>query len=127
MTRINVVPVQELTREHLVAEYREIARMPNSLRRTLDRKSGKPFKFDEVPTRYTLGKGHMKFFFNKFSYLKLRFEQLVEEMGRRGYNCTYRDSSIFEVGELYMGDYAPTREALAINRERIAERLKGRK
>ena len=27
MTRINVVPVQELQREHLVAEYKEIVRV----------------------------------------------------------------------------------------------------
>lgn len=31
MTRINVVPVESLSRQHLVAEYREITRLPKNL------------------------------------------------------------------------------------------------
>ena len=119
MTRINVVPPQELSVKHLVAEYREITRLPGNLDKSLNRKT--PFKMSEIPTAYTLGTGHVKFFYDKMLFLKKRFESLVDEMIRRGYNPNYRDSSIF-IKEGYLNDYVPTEEALRINRERIKER-----
>lgn len=123
MTRINVVSVQELNTKMLVAEYREIARLPNNLQSSLNRKS-KPFSLSEIPSAYTLGTGHVKFFYTRFKFLKNRYEQLVDEMLRRGYNPKYRDSSIFDVEERFFNDYEPTEEAIKINRERIQERLR---
>lgn len=123
MTRINVVDVTELSREHLVAEYREIMRLPGNLNTWLNRKS-KPPSFDEIPSEYKLGTGHVKFFFDKFKYLELRFESLVNEMLARGYNPKFTDSSIFRVDNLYYNDYNPTIEAIEINRARIKERTK---
>jgi deoxyribonuclease (pyrimidine dimer) len=122
MTRINVVPVTELSTKHLVAEYREIARLPNNLRTSLNRK-GKPFSYSEIPNNYTLGKGHVKFFYNKMKFLETRFEQLVTEMIRRGYNPNFRDSSIFIPDNVqFYNDYVPTKEAIQINNNRIKER-----
>lgn len=77
----------------------------------------------EIPEKYTLGTGHVKYFFNKFGYLKSRFEQLVSEMERRGYHPKFKDSSIFNQEERWMGNYTPTPEAIEINRQRINERL----
>jgi len=122
MTRINVIPPSELTTKHLVAEYREITRLPNNLRKSLTRK--KPFELKEIPSQYTLGTGHVKFFYDKMAYLKKRFESLVDEMISRGYNPTYRDSSIFTPDNpKFFNDYTPTNEALELNRNRIKERL----
>lgn len=122
MTRINVVPPTELSTKHLVAEYREITRLPGNLKTSLTRKT-KPFDLKEIPTEYTLGTGHVKFFYNKMQYLKNRFENLVTEMLLRGYNPTYRDSSIFDVDdERFNNDYVPTEQAIEINRIRIKER-----
>jgi deoxyribonuclease (pyrimidine dimer) len=122
MTRINVVPVQELSRQHLVAEYREITRLPKNLSNALNRKS-KPFSLSEIPSQYVLGTGHVKFFFDKMKFLESRFEQLVSEMLARGYNPTYRDSGIFKnCSPSFYNDYVPTDDALRINRARIAER-----
>jgi len=122
MTRINVVSPEELTTKHLVAEYREITRLPTNLKTALNRK-GKKFNLTEIPPEYVLGKGHVKFFFNKMLFLKRRFESLVNEMLRRGYNPTYRDSTIFDVDVHYMNDYEPTQSAIDLNRERIYNRL----
>lgn len=124
MTRINVIPVQELTVKHLVSEYKEIMRLPGNLQTSLNRKS-KAFSIKEIPSQYTLGTGHIKYFFNKFTFLKKRFELLVGEMKRRGYKPNFTDSSIFNVDEKWMGDYTPTDEAIRINRERISIRLQG--
>lgn len=124
MTRINVVPVTDLSTKHLVAEYREIARLPNNLRTSLNRK-GKQFSYSEIPNSYTLGKGHVKFFYDKMKFLQNRFEQLVTEMLRRGYNPMFRDSTIFIPDNIkFYNDYVPTEEAIKINMERIVERSK---
>lgn len=122
MTRINVVNPSELSRQHLVAEYREIMRLPGNLYTWLNRKS-KPHSFDEIPSEYKLGTGHVKHFFNKMRYLQKRFESLVEEMQRRGYNPKYTDSSMFaKCDKIFYNDYIPTKEAIELNRRRIAER-----
>lgn len=122
MTRINVVPVKELSRQHLLAEYREITRLPKNLQTALHRKT-KPFCMSEIAPHYILGTGHVKFFFDKMQFLEQRFEQLVNEMISRGYNPNYRDSSIFRncLPQFY-NNYEPTEEALELNRQRIKER-----
>lgn len=122
MTRINVVPPQELSVKHLVAEYREITRLPGNLETSLNRK-GKKFELKEIPSKYTLGKGHVKFFYDKMLFLEKRFKALVDEMLNRGYNPTHRDSTIFIPSDKsFYNDYTPTEEALEINRARIKER-----
>ena len=122
MTRINVIPPNELSTKHLVAEYREITRLPGNLKLSLTR-SSRPFSISEIPAEYVLGTGHVKFFYDKMFYLQKRFESLVEEMLSRGYNPKFTDSSIFipENNEYY-NDYIPTDSALKLNRERIYER-----
>ena len=121
MTRINVVSPSELSTKHLVAEYREITMLPNNLRTSLNRK-GTTFNMSEIPPEYVLGKGHVKFFYDKMGYLKTRFESLVQEMLVRGYKPNYTDSSIFVFEDKYMNDYTPTENAIEINRQRIKDR-----
>lgn len=124
MTRINVVPVSELSQLHLVAEYREITRLPNNLTKSLNR-TNKPFDLKEIPPVYTLGKGHVKYFYDKMLFLQKRFDSLVQEMIKRGYNPNFRDSSIFiPVDKKFYNDYNPTEDAMEINRQRIKERTK---
>jgi deoxyribonuclease (pyrimidine dimer) len=58
-------------------------------------------------------------------FLEQRFEQLVAEMLRRGYNPNFRDSSIFiPLDKAFYNNYTPTEEAIEINRQRIKERTK---
>ena len=105
-----------------MAELHEITRLPGNLRKSLNRIS-KPFSMSEIPEKYTLGTGHVKFFYCRMKYLQKRFENLVEEMIRRGYNPTYRDSSIFQAEERFYNDWTPDEEAIEKNRSRIKERL----
>lgn len=123
MTRINLIPPQELSVKHLVAEYREITRLPKNLEKSLSRKS-KPFHMSEIPAEYTLGKGHVMFFYNKMQFVQERFELLVAEMLKRGYNPTYRDSSIFvPKSMIFYNNYTPTEKDIQLNKQRIQERL----
>ena len=80
MTRINLIPVQLLKREHLVAEYREMLRVRN----VYPRKS-----LPKIPEQYKLGKGHVTFFYDKGAFLVERHSQLVAEMKKRGYQVNY--------------------------------------
>ena len=117
MTRINVgIPPAELTDKHLLAEHREIKRIPNVV------SSGK-FSMDNQPSEFKLGTGHVKFFYDKLQYLKRRYESIYDECKQRGFNVTYYGGAWSGVPMEYMKDYTPTERDRDIIRERINERL----
>jgi hypothetical protein len=118
MTRINVgVLPSELSDKHLLAEHREIKRIPNKV------SSGK-YNLDGIPERFKLGTGHVKFFYDKLMYLKRRYESLYEECVRRGFDVTYFGGAWSNVPEKLMNDYVETGEDRIIVLERIKERTK---
>ena len=117
MTRINVaIPVEELTNKHLIAEHREIKRIPNMV------SSGRA-KIVDIPKEFTLGKGHVKFFYNKLGYLKERYEQIYNECKRREFKVTYYGSAWSNVPKHLMNNYLPTKRDEEIIRQRIKEKL----
>lgn len=123
MTRINCIPFQELTSQHLVAEYRELPRIFGLVERTLTKGSA----IDNLPREYVLGTGHCKFFYNKLGYLTDRHQGLVKEMLSRGYKPQFTGSlkeSYKHIPEKFYGDWKPDSKAMEINRARIKERLK---
>lgn len=126
MTRINCVPVEELHDKHLVAEYRELPRIFGLAKAAFER-GEKPGELS--PPFYTLGKGHVRFFYDKLDWLFHRQQALIREMERRGFSPTFKDPSILTtpllaiVGEDWFNDWEPTEEAMTINRARIKERL----
>lgn len=123
MTRINTIDVEHLTDQHLLAEVREITRLPKNLYTSLNRKS-KPFSEAEIPSQYVLGKGHVKFFMDKFKWLEKRFMELLGECENRGFNITHKDASIFaNVPKKYYNDWEVTFESKQLNEERIGERI----
>lgn len=125
MTRINVVPPQELSRQHLLAEYRELPRVFGLVRKAQGR-GATPADFT-IPTDYTLGRGHVTFFYNKLLWLSWRHIHLVNEMVSRGYEPKFTANLRVEFGDLdyrWFGDWQPDAEALRINRARIKERTK---
>lgn len=117
MTRINVaIPPKELTNKHLIAEHREIKRVPNLISK------GK-YSMDNIPDQFTLGKGHVKFFYNKLLYLKNRYEELYQECIRRNFNVQYYGDSWTSVPKYLMNDYTPTFIDEQIIRKRLEEKL----
>lgn len=120
MTRINCVPPEELCREHLVAEYRELPRVFALAAKAYHKRD----KF-VAPAQYTLGPGHVKFFYSKLAYCFDRFMSLRSEMLRRGYKPNYERPPIAEfltVGNDWWQDWQPDAAALELNRARILER-----
>lgn len=102
-----------------MAEYRELPRVF-----ALARKAALRGGFSQ-PSAYTLGKGHVLFFYTRLGFLAKRHAALVNEMKRRGYKPSFEgvDRSQFpDMPDAYWNDWEPTEDALALNRQRIAER-----
>ena len=117
MTRINAgIPVKTLTDKHLMAEHRELKRIPNVV-------SKGRYNLKTSPQEFTLGKGHVSFFYTRLGYLKKRYLELHEECKKRGFNVQNYVSSWDGVPEELMGDYTPTEKGIQIVSARIADRI----
>ena len=122
MTRINIVEPSELTDQHLIAEYREIFMVGSSLQRSLKSKNWNP---TDIPIKFTLNTGHVKFFYDKGKYLSKRYDKLREEMKARG--MTPDVTRIFkreQWPEELWNDWTPNLEDYKLIRHRIEERIK---
>lgn len=117
MTRINCISVQELTDKHLLAEYREITRISSALKRSI--KANKV----NIPDKYKMGEGHVKFFYDKGLYLHKRTAQLYEECLRRGFNIKKKIYSINGHPLNFRNDWIPDSASKRINRDRISKRI----
>ena len=117
MTRINVgISPTELTDKHLLAEHREIKRIPNCIAR------GR-YNMEGIPNKFKLGKGHVKFFYNKLEYLLTRYCKLNLECKDRGFNVqNYAKAWDYTPSEL-LNDYEPTERDRLIVQQRINEKL----
>lgn len=123
MTRINIIDPEELTDQHLIAEYREIFMIGPALQRSLKSKNG----VTGIPENFTLNKGHVKFFYDKGLYLSERYSQLILEMQKRGMkNDPQRIFPKEHFPDEYFNDWLPTEDDRNIVRERIALRISQR-
>ena len=126
MTRINMVPPRELTDQHLIAEWRELRDVPNALRRALRTRAPEDVA-RAVPATFTLGKGHISFFYDKGAYLALRATALGEEMECRGFRPDYdkmaRALRVWEDHPSLRRTFRPSSADLSLVRTRIRERI----
>jgi hypothetical protein len=112
MTRINTIVPSKLCDSHLIAEYREILRV------------FKLAKDDESsPKEFTLGRGHVKFFFNKLQYVHDRFNSLRAEILDRGFHPKMEfDPDILESKRYLYNPWEATELSKELIRQRILER-----
>lgn len=136
MTRINVVPEQELSDQHLAGEYHEISRVFELVRKSLSPILGKPRRTAiAIPSEYLLGRGHVMFFYDKLGYVARRYISLALEMRyrafKRGQDSAVDMRVVLEIiecahdsipDEKWWRTYQPTPEAIELNRQRIEER-----
>ena len=121
MTRINVgIPPQRLSDMHLIAEHREIKRIPNHLAKFGLR------SLDNKPGEFKLGTGHVKFFLDKGLYTYRRYNAIYKECIKRGFKVQYYgDAWKIYTDFRYMAlmkPYKPTPRDLRIILERINQR-----
>lgn len=118
MTRVNLVPVEDLADQHLIAEYREISRMPQFLKRSMNAK--KPMS---IPEAYILGTGHVSFFYDKLGFIVDRHEMIKQEGVRRGFNLSSITMSLNDIPLRFCNGYEPTLSAILLNKNRILSKL----
>jgi len=117
MTRINVaVKPIELNDKMLMAEHREIKRIPNCIKKGRYNLSG-------IPDKFTLGTGHVKFFYNKLEYLHDRYVDLYYECLKRGFNVTNYEEAFNDLPNELYNWYDETDRDREIILQRINERL----
>jgi hypothetical protein len=97
--------------------------MTTYLAKALNRKS-KLFTMEEIPEKYVRGTGHVKFFLDKFHFLKDRQESLIRECQDRGINVKFTDASFLaEVPYEFFNWYEPTKEEIELSRTWINEKI----
>ena len=116
MTRINLIPVSELTDQHLLAEHRELKRIPNLI------KSWK-YNLENIPDQFVLWTWHVKFFYNKLLFLKLRYIELHQECLKRWFNVMNYIESFQGLPSELMNNYEATQEAIKLSQSRIDEKI----
>jgi deoxyribonuclease (pyrimidine dimer) len=124
MTRVNAdIDPKLLHRLHLIAELREITMVSGSLKRSLMTRS-KLMVLSGIPKKFTLNTGHVKFFYNKLTFLQNRFDRLCNEMERRGYHPDRSRRQSFDgFDDRFYNDWTSTPEDDDIIHERIALRI----
>ncbi len=118
MTRVNAgIAPEELSNKHLLAEHREIKRIPNMV------KSGRAV-IKNIPDEFRMGKGHVKFFYNKIGYLRERYEKIYDLCVEKKYSVTSFHSAFEDIPEELDNGWKETKEARRLVMERIKERSK---
>ncbi len=127
MTRINSIPVEHLTNEWLLAEFRELLRIPNKII------AGKTkLCLKRIPLSYRMGTGHELFFHNKLKWLHARHDQLRLECIKRKININLEYKFDYEslplVAKMFFyNDWTPSHDDQRINLDRLQERFTLRK
>lgn len=117
MTRINAVPVEELSDQHLIREYNELPRCIKQ-----------PLNIKDAPDTYTLGTGHMKWGRKHWHLLLKRYGQLCKELKYRGFNTNYTAKSLKNFWYATYPDiplvrYCFTEQDIKVSRQRLKEKI----
>lgn len=114
MTRVNVITPQELSDQHLIAEYHEL---PRVLKQDIN--------ICGAPDCYVLGAGHMRWACKYWKYTYNRFVALCNEMRYRGFNVNFAPKTLRNYTARFCnrsGEYTVTPMDIEINRARIREK-----
>ena len=118
MTRINVVPVEWLSDQWLLAEYRELPRIIKQKISVLS-----------APKKYCLGKGHMKWAKYHSRWVMRRYLEITWELQNRGFKTNFPFYKLFEVWEGKNNRdndrwYDIKEEDIELNKSRLIEKYK---
>lgn len=120
MTRVNSgISTNSLTDQHLIAELREIPRIVTAVKKRIS--SGKGFK--DIPNSFMLGNGHVKFFYDKLSYIYNRHKKLRDEYYNRFEKEWKYNIDISDIHKNYMNNYDDDNDSNILI-ERISTRIK---
>jgi len=141
MTRINFgIPVESLTDQHLLAEIRELPRIPNAVKQKIIKQfevNGSPAALKKAQVQvltgpFRLGTGHVTWFNDKLAYLHERYNNLYAECLKRHFKVKFYTDlfNLFEHGSVvqdrllkYYNHVKPTVEDVRLVKSRIAQRV----
>ena len=115
MVRVNLINPRYLADQHLIAEYAEILILSAYVKKY-------PAK-ENIPDKYTLKTGHMRFFKDKTLYLKKRHEQIINEMKKRGF-APKRTLNFKGIKKDLMNNWSPNPQDLQIIKKRLIYKIK---
>jgi hypothetical protein len=116
MTRINTIAPALLTDQHLLAEYRELPRIFALARAAIAR------GIVIGPDRYTLGRGHVLFFYSRTDWLSTRQAAIIAELLDRGYHLAHTQAPD-PVPGCGVSGWTPDAADVALNLARLRDRL----
>jgi deoxyribonuclease (pyrimidine dimer) len=126
MTRINTgIHPKYLIDQHLIAELHELPRIFTLAKKRMEKDDP---DFSDIPEEFTLGTGHVTFFYNKLSYLLDRYIALVieytERFDKQWNGAFYKDlkDTADECIEIEV-EYKPGAREAEILRGRISTRI----
>lgn len=122
--RVNLVNPGFLTDQHLMAEYRESFMLPGSLKNWLKTQTISAIE-NKIPEKFPLGKGHILFFANKGKYMSDRYNLLINELSKRGYDLDFsRKTYPLHIHPTeFQNNYTPDEDAFSLIYERISSRI----
>lgn len=127
MTRINTVDPAILSDQHLFSEFRELPRVPASLKKTLKKKHPEVFLNGRATIGgYLLGTGHVTFFYPSGEFLFNRYQELTVELHKRNFNVNQQrliEWEVFQRNGLF-NDWEPSIQCHRISCNRLLERIK---
>lgn len=116
MTRINLIPVEELSDQHLIAEFREL---PKCIKQSIDTSN--------APQKYCFGKYHIKWAKHHSMFLLHRYQKLYDEMKFRDFKTNYDPSSLAsfleQIPKKDLLEYYPDEEDIRLSWGRIMFRI----
>ena len=115
MVRINLINPSSLSDQHLIAEYNEILMLIGYVK--------KHPSIEDLPKKYSLGKGHIRFFKDKLGYLKRRHERIKREMMKRGFKTSKR-VMLGDFPRKMRNDWKPKKEDKETIKKRLIQRLR---
>lgn len=121
MTRINsAISPKFLTDQHLLAELRELPRIFTAVKNRLSTNKD----FNDIPKNFTLGNGHVKFFYNKCQFLSNRHHSLrLEYFDRYKKHYDFDYQRISSIPDKFFGDYKSTDNEKQLLIDRISTRI----
>lgn len=123
MTRINLINPEQLTDQHLLAEYRELPRIFWIVRKKLEEK-----KEINVWKEYKMWTWHVIFFYDKLLFLQKRLEKIILECKKRKFQISFTEKiDLSDFPENLKKDFFPTKKDLEISKKRIQEKLDSKK
>lgn len=122
MTRINLIPAKLLLDQHLLAEKKEINQLAGQMQRSLRSPN---FDYYLLPDTYTLGKGHVKFWYRYGAYIRYRYREIYKECLRRNFDVqdNFNDEWSKHGDHEYNLDFEPSEGHVLISKDRILRRF----